>query len=125
MPDAVKLSACLCTNDYLLDREINNHDNHSKLQKDPWESYYQLPVNGHTLEQVEVNIPRAIQIPWSIHMSNITKKAILTIGFLRRILQHFSKLCRQITHISLARSVLEYSATKLEKGNRTSRKGTK
>lgn len=101
-------------------------------------------------------IPRAIQIPWSTHMSNITQKAILTIsffrrisqhcfkwipwsthisnstqkailsiGFLRRISQHCSKLCSQTTNISLARTVMEYGGTKLEKGNRTNKKCTK
>ena len=55
LPDAVKQSAYRRLPSRNLGREINNHDDHRKLQKDPWESYYQLPVNGHTLEQVEVN----------------------------------------------------------------------
>jgi hypothetical protein len=45
------------------------------------------------------------------HISNITKKANSTIGFLRRNLQHCPKECRKNAYISLVRSVLEYGAT--------------
>ena len=52
-------------------------------------TFYQL--GGHILEQVDSNPYFGLQISedlkWSTHISNITKKANSTIGFLRRNLQ--------------------------------------
>jgi hypothetical protein len=76
-------------------------------------TFYQL--GGHILEQVDSNPYLGLQISedlkWSTHISNITKKANSTIGFLRRNLQHCPKECRKNAYISLVRSVLEYGAT--------------
>jgi hypothetical protein len=66
------------------------------------------------LEQVDSNPYFGLQISedlkWSTHISNITKKANSTIGFLRRNLQRCPKECRKNAYISLVRSVLEYGA---------------
>jgi hypothetical protein len=76
-------------------------------------TFYQL--GGHILEQVDSNPYLGLQISedlkWSTHISNITKKANSTIGFLRRNLQHCPKECRKNAYISLVRSVLEYGVT--------------
>jgi hypothetical protein len=67
------------------------------------------------LEQVDSNPYIGLQIPedlkWSTHISNITKKANITIGFFRGNLQHCPKECRKNAYNSLVRSVLEYGAT--------------
>jgi hypothetical protein len=78
-------------------------------------TFYQL--GGHILEQVDSNSYLGLQISedlkWNTvrHISNITKTANSTIGFLRRNLQHCPKEYRKNTYISLVRSVLEYGAT--------------
>ena len=140
LPDAVKSSVKLFADDCLLYREINSQNDHNKLQKDlenlkKWAENWGMQFNatkcyimsikkkthkfyqlgGHILEQVDSNPYLGLQISedlkWSTHISNITKKANSTIGFLRRNLQHCPKECRKNAYISLVRSVLEYGAT--------------
>ena len=140
LPDAVKSSARLFADDCLLYREINSQNDYNKLQKDlenleKWAENWGMRFNatkcyimsikkkthkfyklgGHILEQVDLNPHLGFQIPedlkWSTHISNITKKANSTIGFLRRNLQHCLKECRKNAYISLVRSVLEYGTT--------------
>jgi hypothetical protein len=51
---------------------------------------------------------RVLSLVVLLHISNITKKANSTIGFIRRNLQHCPKECRKNAYISLVRSVLEF-----------------
>ena len=140
LPDAVQSTVRLFADDCLLYREINNQEDHHKLQKDlenlekwadTWgmrfnakkcyilsikkksQKFYTL--NGHILEEVSSNPYLGLQIAddlrWNIHITNITKKASSTLGFLRRNLQHCPIECRKIAYISMVRSILEYGAT--------------
>ena len=48
---------------------------------------------------------------WHKHISNVTKKASSTLGFLRRNLRTCPIDCRQIAYISLVHPIMEYGAT--------------
>ena len=49
-------------------------------------------------------------LQWKTHITNITKKANSTLGFLRRNLKYCSEDCKRLAYISLVRSTLEYGA---------------
>ena len=48
---------------------------------------------------------------WRNHISQTTRKASQTVGFLRRNFRNCPKDCRKLAYISLVRSKLEYAAT--------------
>ena len=75
-------------------------------------NYYQL--NNHILQQVPENpylgVTISEDLKWSTHISNITKKANTTLGFLRRNLKHCPESCRKTAYLALVRSTIEYSS---------------
>ena len=71
-------------------------------------------LNNHILENVPSNPYLGLQIQedlkWKEHITNVTKKANSTLGFLRRNLQHCPKDCRKIAYTALVRSIMEYGS---------------
>ena len=139
LPDSVKSTVRLFADDCLLYRSIKSRADHDTLQKDlsnleAWANtwgmrfnakkcyilsinqksshFYQL--NNHILQQVPENPYLGVTISedmkWSTHISNITKKANSTLGFLRRNLKHCPESCRKTAYLALVRSTLEYSS---------------
>ena len=49
-------------------------------------------------------------LQWKTHITNITKKANSSLGFLRRYLKYCSEDCKRLAYIALVRSILEYGA---------------
>ena len=47
---------------------------------------------------------------WTTHVTNVTKKANSTFGFVRRNLNHCPEDCKKTAYISLVRSTMEYGA---------------
>ena len=74
--------------------------------------FYQL--DSHILQQVPENpylgVTKSEDLKWSLHISEITKKANPTLGFLNSNLKHCPLNCRMTAYISLIRSTLEYSS---------------
>ena len=139
LPDSVKSTVRLFADDCLLYRAIKTRADHITLHKDlinleEWAStwgmrfnakkcyilsinqkstnYYQL--DNHILQQVPENpylgVTISEDLKWSTHISNITKKANSTLGFLRRNLKHYPESCRKTAYLALVRSTLEYSS---------------
>ena len=81
-------------------------------QKSP--HFYQL--DGEILQQVDSNpylgLTISEDLQWKTHITNITKKANSTLGFLRRNLKYCSEDCKKLAYniIALVRSILEYDA---------------
>ena len=75
-------------------------------------NFYQL--SKHFLQQVPDNpylgVTISEDLKWSTHITNITKKANTTLGFLRRNLKHCPESCRKTAYLALVRSTLEYSS---------------
>ncbi|XP_071158235.1 uncharacterized protein [Mytilus edulis] len=80
--------------------------------KNKSQKFYTL--DGHILQQVKHNPYLGLQISddlkWTTHISNVTKKANSTLGFLRRNLRFCPKDCKKTAYISLVRSTMEYGA---------------
>ena len=49
-------------------------------------------------------------LKWTAYITNVTKKANSTLGFLRRNLKYCPKDCKKTACISLVRSTMEYGA---------------
>ena len=49
-------------------------------------------------------------LQWKTHITNITKKANASLGFLGRNLKYCSEDCKRLAYIALVRSILEYGA---------------
>ena len=79
------------------------------------DSQFFYTLNGDILKQVEENpylgILLSEDMKWHKHISNVTKKASSTLGFLRRNLRTCPIDCRQTAYISLVRPIMEYGAT--------------
>ena len=130
----------LFADDCLLYRTINSFEDHLILQNDlleleTWaknwgmrfnskkcyilsiqqDSQFFYTLNGDILKQVEENpylgILLSEDMKWHKHISNVTKKASSTLGFLRRNLRTCPIDCRQTAYISLVRPIMEYGAT--------------
>ena len=69
-------------------------------------------IHGHTLEDVKeakyLGVTITDDLTWSSHITNITKKANKTLGFLRRNLVIGSKKTREQAYKAFVRPVLEY-----------------
>ena len=140
LPDSVKSHVRLFADDCLLYRTINSFEDHLILQNDlleleTWaknwgmrfnskkcyilsmqqDSQFFYTLNGDILQQVEENpylgILLSEDMKWHKHISNVTKKASSTLGFLRRNLRTCPIDCRQTAYISLVRPIMEYGAT--------------
>ena len=74
--------------------------------------FYQL--DGEILQQVDSNpylgLTISEDLQWKTHITNITKKANSSLGFLRRNLKYCSEDCKRLAYIALVRSILEYGA---------------
>ncbi|XP_076449970.1 uncharacterized protein LOC143286316 [Babylonia areolata] len=78
-------------------------------------SSYLYSLGEVILKQVQgtpcLGVQIASDLKWSPHISNISRKAGSTLGFLRRNLRNCPKDCRRLAYTALVRSKLEYSAT--------------
>ena len=139
LPDCVKSQVRLFADDCLIYRQIKTQKDHQILQNDlkeleNWASkwgmrfnakkcyilsiqqksshFYQL--DNEILQQVDSNpylgLTISEDLQWKTHITNITKKANSTLGFLRRNLKYCSEDCKRLAYISLVRSTLEYGA---------------
>ena len=137
LPDSGKSQVCLFADDCLIYLHIKNQKDHQILQNDikeleKWVAkwgmrfnakkcyilsirqkpshFYQL--DGEILQQVDSNpylgLTISEDLQWKTHITNITKKANSTFGFLRRDLKYCSEDCKRLAYIALVRSILEY-----------------
>ena len=140
LPDSVKSQVRLFADDCLFYHTINSFQDHLTLQNDLLEletwaknwgmrfnfkkcyilsiqqnSQFFYALNGDILKQVEGNpylgTILSKDMKWHKHISNVTKKASSTLGFLRRNLRTCPIECRQTAYISLVRSIMEYGVT--------------
>lgn len=140
LPDTVSSRVRLFADDCLLYREIHSFQDQLCLQEDlsnleKWAAQwgmrfnakkcYVLPtkpqspflykLDGEILKQVDQNPYLGVQLSadlkWSKHVTNKSKKASSTLGFLRRNLGSCSQECRRLAYVSLIRSALDYGAT--------------
>ena len=124
LPDSVRSSVRLVADDCLLYRNIRTQQDHTILQEDlqklevwakDWgmrfsakkcyilsiknkrQRYYNL--TGHILQQVQNNPYPGLQISddlkWTTHITNVTKKANSTLGFLEETLNTAPKTARK------------------------------
>ena len=74
--------------------------------------FYQL--DGEILQEVNsspyLGITISNDLQWKTHITKIVKKAISTLGFLRRNLKYCPEECKRLSYIALVRSTLEYGA---------------
>ena len=139
LPDCVKSQVRLFADDCLIYRQIKTQKDHQILQNDlkeleKWAAkwgmrfnakkcyilsirqksshFYQL--DGEILQQVDSNpylgLTISEDLQWKTHITNITKKANSSLGFLRRNLKYCSEDCKRLAYIALVRSILEYGA---------------
>ena len=139
LSDSVKSQVRLFADDCLIYRQIKPQKDHQILQNDLKEleiwaakwgmrfntkkcyilsirqkssHFYQL--DGEILQQVDSNpylgLTISEDLQWKTHITNITKKANSTLGFLRRNLKYCSEDCKKLAYIALVRSILEYGA---------------
>jgi hypothetical protein len=137
LPNSVRSSVRLFADDCLLYRNIRTQQDHTILQenlqkleiwakdwgmrfntkkcyilriKNKSQRYYNL--SGHILQQVQNNPYLGLQISddlkWTTHITNVTMKANVTLGFLRRNIKYCPKDCKKTAYISLVRSTMEY-----------------
>ena len=66
-------------------------------------SSYFYSLNNHILKQVTHNpylgITLSEDLKWNTHITNLSKKAASTLGFLRRNLKHCNKINRKTAYI--------------------------
>ena len=139
LPDCVKSQVRLFADDCLIYRQIKTQKDHQILQNDlkeleNWASKWGMRFNAkkcyilsiqqksshfyqlfnEILQQVDSNpylgLTISEDLQWKTHITNITKKANSTLGFLRRNLKYCSEDCKRLAYISLVRSTLEYGA---------------
>ena len=139
LQDSVRSSVRLLADDCLLYRNIRTQQHHTIHQEDlqklevwvkDWEmrfsakKCYILNIknksqryynrSNHILQQVQNNPYLGLQIfddlKWTTHITNVTKKANSTLGFLRRNLKYCPKDCKKTACISLVRSTMENRA---------------
>jgi ribonuclease P/MRP protein subunit RPP40 len=137
LPDSVKSQVRLFADDCLLYRTIKNYKEHVILQQDlanleiwahNWgmefnaSKCYILSVRPKTTHYYQLNKIMLKEVPsspylgvlissdlkWRPHINKIYKKAIYTLGFLRRNLRHSPSRMRKTAYVSLVRSTLEY-----------------
>ena len=137
LPDCVKSQVQLFADDCLIYRQIKTQKDHQILQNDlkeleNWAAkwgmrfnakrcyilsvrqksshFYQL--DGEILQQVDSNpylgLTISEDLQWKTHITNITKKANSSLGFLRHNLKYCSEDCKRLAYIALVRSILEY-----------------
>jgi hypothetical protein len=140
LPNSVKSHVRLFADDCLLYRDINSFTDHQALQHDlkqleawahDWgmtfnatkcyilsinaKSTFLYQLNNVILKHVQQNPYLGILISddlkWSAHISNISKKANSTLGFIRRNLRRCPTTCRKQAYLALVRPLLEYGAT--------------
>jgi hypothetical protein len=139
LPDTVTSKVRLFADDCLLYREIHSLQDHLALQEDlhqlelwakRWgmefnakkcvvlstkeKSSYFYEIGNEILQYVEqtpyLGILISANLKWASHVTNISKRAGSTLGFLRRNLGNCPPDCRRLAFISLVRSSLEYGA---------------
>ena len=128
LPDCVKSQVRLFADDCLIYRQIKTQKDHQILQNDlkeleKWAAkwgmrfnakkcyilsirqksshFYQL--DGEILQQVDSNpylgLTISEDLQWKTHITNITKKANSSLGFLRRNLKYCSEDCKRLAYI--------------------------
>jgi len=139
LPERVKSQIRLFADDCLLYRPINTFKDHEILQNDldnlhkwanEWgmefngkkcyllsskhKSSYFYNINKEILKRVQENpylgITLSEDLEWKTYITNITKRANSTLGFLRRNLSHCPLECRKNAFLALVRSKLEYAS---------------
>ena len=140
LPECVKSQVRLFADDCLLYRTIRSFQDHIALQNDlneleTWaknwgmrfnskkcyilsvrqKSQFFYTLGGDILKQVEENpylgVLLSDDMKWDKHISNVTKKASQTLGFLRRNLRTCPIDCRRTAYIALVRPIMEYAGT--------------
>ena len=78
-------------------------------------SSFLYSLGGVILKQVQqspyLGVHISADLKWSTHISDICKRAGVTLGFLRRNLRNGPQERRHLAYISLIRSLLKYGAT--------------
>lgn len=76
---------------------------------------YQYVLHGHVLEVVSeakyLGVTISSDLRWKTHVTNVTKKANRTLGFLRRNLRINSPQLKTTAYFTLVRPLLEYACT--------------
>ena len=82
-------------------------------KRSPMQSNYVL--HGHTLALTSnakyLGVTISSDLPWNVHINNITKKANRTLGFLRRNVSKSPKEVKTNCYETFVRPVLEYSSS--------------
>ena len=139
LPDCVKSQVRLFADDCLIYPQIKTQKDHQILQNDlkeleKWaaklgmrfnakkcyilsirqKSSHFYQIDGEILQQVDSNpylgLTISEDLQWKTHITNMTKKANSSLGFLRRNLKYCSEDCKRLSNIALVRSILEYGA---------------
>lgn len=140
LPSSVKSTVRLFADDCLLYREIRSFQDHIKLQEDlnclvDWARKWGMKFNAkkcfvlptknqkpyfyeldkvvlkHVNESPYLGVEISSDLKWTKHITNITKRAGIKLGFLRRNLGSCTPELRRLAYISLIRSTLDYGAT--------------
>ncbi len=140
LPERVRSQVWLLADDCLLYREIKSQQDHTILQNDlieleKWAKLWGMRFNakkcyilsvrarsshfydlcGQTLKQVHQNpylgVLLSEDMKWAPHISQISGKASLTLGLLRRNLKACPQNCKKLAYVSLVRSTLEYASS--------------
>ena len=139
LPDSVASQVRLFADDCLLYRQINSPDDHITLQQDlenleTWAQQWGMRFNANKCSMLSIRnksthfyslnntilkhvsdirylgIHFSSDLKWNLHVSNTTKRANSTLGFLRRNLRNCPPSCRRTAYMALVRSALEYGA---------------
>lgn len=140
LPNCVKSQVRLFADDCLIYRDIESFQDHQTLQQDlkqleAWADDWGMSFNAtkcyilsinlssnflyqlnntilqHVTENPYLGILLSHDLKWSAHISNISKKASSTLGFLRRNLRRCPASCRKQAYLALVRPLMEYGAT--------------
>lgn len=138
LPAAVKSQVRLFADDTLLYRQIRTFADHLALQEDlrkleawahDWgmrfnakkcniisikkKSDFRYQLCGEILREVDSTVYLGVTISkdlkWHAHISNTTRKANYTFGFLRRNLRFCPRESKKTAYVALVRSTLEYA----------------
>ena len=139
LPETVTSQVRLFADDCLLYRRIRSFNDHLTLQKDlvnlegwakDWgmrfnakkcnilsvkkKSDFRYQLDQEILQEVPnspyLGVLLSNDMKWKPHITNISKKASSTLGFLRRNLRYSPRDCKRTAFLALVRSKLEYAS---------------